>query len=351
MPNLCQKVVQTLKARIASGEISGQLPARGALETEFGISHATAQKVIDQLKLLGLVYSKAGKGVFVNKECIGTKGTVAVFLQLILLDIPFYMRFVASLQTFLREKGYEVITCSSLAETVSPNANWAVVIEKPHTEDSERILAGRFGKRIALINQMAGKMFSFNNNNFDLGFQAVECLYLHGHRKIGIVSREVCDPNGVFYPRLKGALEFAAQHPDVILTNEIMEGDEKIQSAKFLASQATQKLLDKVPDVTAIFAFTDVLAVGVLTELQRRGLRCPEDISIISVDNRSFAGFCDPPLTTFEEDAERMAELVAERINAHFQEGLPYGQSIRIGAKLVERSSVKTLFANKPQNP
>ena len=66
-----------------------------------------------------------------------------------------------------------------------------------------------------------------------------------------------------------------------------------------------------MPDITAVFAFTDVLSLGVLSALQQSGLRVPQDVSLISVDNREFAPLTNPPLTSFAEDAEGIGKKVA----------------------------------------
>lgn len=60
-----ERVLNDLRRRIESGEITGQLPTRLAIANEYDVSHMTVQRAIDQLKEDGLVHSVAGLGVFV----------------------------------------------------------------------------------------------------------------------------------------------------------------------------------------------------------------------------------------------------------------------------------------------
>lgn len=70
----------------------------------------------------------------------------------------------------------------------------------------------------------------------------------------------------------------------------------------------TARLLAAHPDVDGLVAGNDVLAVGALHELRRRGLRVPEDVAVVGVDDVAEAAFCSPPLTTVALDRRHVAE-------------------------------------------
>lgn len=63
-----QRVLADLRRKIASGELTGQLPTRLKLADEYGVSHMTVQRAIDTLKEEGLLYSVRGLGVFVQED-------------------------------------------------------------------------------------------------------------------------------------------------------------------------------------------------------------------------------------------------------------------------------------------
>jgi LacI family transcriptional regulator len=78
------------------------------------------------------------------------------------------------------------------------------------------------------------------------------------------------------------------------------------------------------PRPTAVFAYSDLLAIGVLKALRELGWRVPQDIALVGYDDIEFAPFMDPPLTTVAQLAyeigQKGTEILLERIN------LPEGQ-------------------------
>lgn len=81
------------------------------------------------------------------------------------------------------------------------------------------------------------------------------------------------------------------------------------------ATSATDRLLERRPDVTAIFAQNDVMAVGVLSALRRLGRRVPEDCAVVGCDDIEMAAYTIPSLTTvhipfYETGAEAMRLLL-----------------------------------------
>lgn len=68
-----------------------------------------------------------------------------------------------------------------------------------------------------------------------------------------------------------------------------------------------EHLLKTLPDLTAVFAFSDIMAIGAMRALQDHGLRVPEDVSVCGFDGIELAGYLSPRLTTIRQPAERMA--------------------------------------------
>ena len=74
------------------------------------------------------------------------------------------------------------------------------------------------------------------------------------------------------------------------------------------AYNATLRLLERCPDLTAIFAMSDVMAMGTVRALRDLGKRVPEDISVVGFDGISMARYSIPRLTTVRQDTQRLAE-------------------------------------------
>ncbi|MGM9469148.1 LacI family DNA-binding transcriptional regulator [Streptomyces murinus] len=76
--------------------------------------------------------------------------------------------------------------------------------------------------------------------------------------------------------------------------------------------RAMRELLDRRPDVDAVFAANDLTALGALRVLRERGLRVPEDVAVVGFDDMlPLAEQSDPPLTTVRQDIEQMGRLMA----------------------------------------
>jgi LacI family transcriptional regulator len=88
--------------------------------------------------------------------------------------------------------------------------------------------------------------------------------------------------------------------------------------------RALEELLARAPDVTAVFALNDVMAIGVLAGLRRRGRRVPEDVSVAGFDDIPIARDLVPPLSTVRVP---MAEMGARALTLALE---PRGSSLRI---------------------
>ncbi|WP_232247758.1 LacI family DNA-binding transcriptional regulator [Kitasatospora azatica] len=75
---------------------------------------------------------------------------------------------------------------------------------------------------------------------------------------------------------------------------------------------AMAELLDRRPDLDAVFAASDSMASGALRVLRDRGRRVPQDVAVVGFDDvESVAAWTDPPLTTVRQDIEGMGRLMA----------------------------------------
>ncbi|MFF5002747.1 LacI family DNA-binding transcriptional regulator [Streptomyces phaeochromogenes] len=76
--------------------------------------------------------------------------------------------------------------------------------------------------------------------------------------------------------------------------------------------RAMRELLDRCPDLDAVFAANDLTAVGAMRVLRERGRRVPEDVAVVGFDDMlPFTEQADPPLTTVRQDIEEMGRLMA----------------------------------------
>ena len=167
------------------------------------------------------------------------------------------------------------------------------------------------------------------------GALAARYLLGLGHRKIAHLTGP--RQHGNLSDRARGfmrALE-SAQDP---VRPIVLRGKFNFDGGAELA----EKLLEKHPEVTAIFAANDVMAFGVVQTVIRRGLRIPHDLSLIGFDNLEFSMIVHPPLTTIHQPKYQMGSAAVEillRLAREKQKQIP--EHRRLGVELIERQSCK----------
>ena len=139
-----------------------------------------------------------------------------------------------------------------------------------------------------------------------------------GHRLIAHLTGSVRDdaPSSPAVRRTEGwhkALVAAGLDPDPGLLQHVDAESGLLQSGHFGLEggrRSLHQLLDRRPDVTAVFAASDEIAMGVLVGARERGLRVPEDLSVAGVDGHELSGLLG--LTTVVQDALAQGAEAAE---------------------------------------
>jgi LacI family transcriptional regulator len=102
------------------------------------------------------------------------------------------------------------------------------------------------------------------------------------------------------------------------------------------------KLMDRIllehPEITAVVCSSDVFAIGAMSVCRKRGIRVPEDISIVGCDDFDFAELLDPPLTTIAVPAALMGRLAAEQLWSAIANKEPVAGKL-VATELIKRGS------------
>lgn len=168
--------------------------------------------------------------------------------------------------------------------------------------------------------------------------QAVDHLVAKGHHRIGIVGGNWASNAQIINRRVEGCRRSFEKHG---LTFDIARIGESCRFSMEDACAAAGRLIDRCPELTAIFALSDVMAIGVIRALRDRGLRVPEDVSVMGYDGVPIGRYMVPRLTTIQQDTGRMAELGAEILVAQLNQPRPSSHRC-VPFILVEGESVGT---------
>ncbi|MCL6538637.1 MAG: LacI family DNA-binding transcriptional regulator [Acidothermus sp.] len=133
-----------------------------------------------------------------------------------------------------------------------------------------------------------------------------------GHRRLGVITfgaRIVRAVHQTMRQRVNGFLAEFADVPSEAIT--VVEATENTRAAGSIAARG---LLSADTPPTAIFAVTDVLALGVLDEATRMGIAVPERLSVAGFDDIPDAARATPPLTTFSQALVDQGRLAARTL-------------------------------------
>src|SRR6202035_4718697 len=104
-------------------------------------------------------------------------------------------------------------------------------------------------------------------------------------------------------------------------------------------ARALAELLDAGGDFTAVMAGNDLMALGCYETLAERGLRCPEDVSVVGFNDMHFADKFAPPLTTVRIPHHEMGRRAAEQLLAQIGGATRGAGSVVLPVELVVRRS------------
>ena len=137
------------------------------------------------------------------------------------------------------------------------------------------------------------------------GYVATRHLISLGHRRIGFVA----GPADYLPTREKAAGRAEALFEEGLAPNGwLAHGDFTLEGGR----TAARAMLSRGDRPTGVICSSDVIAIGVIQEARRLGLRIPEDLSVIGFDGIEAASWVDPPLTTIEQPIDEIATTAIE---------------------------------------
>ncbi len=265
-------------------------------------------------------------------------------LGLIVSEItnPFFPELIQGFEDVAVENGYEILIGSTNYEPERMQRCIRRMVER----NAEGVAVMTFGIEQPLLDQLADRNvplvfvdvapnhpgMSVLKVDYHHGIrQGVQHLAALGHRSIGFVAGPLRLHSA--QSRLS-AFKKAVQECGIRTEQRfILEGDHTMEGGMTAAEQLTgQKNLP-----TAIMCSNDMLAIGVLHQLSRSGMRVPDDVSIIGFDDIHMASMMIPPLTSIQMSRSDLARGAVSALRGHL-EGSPQ-REYRIDTRLVVRES------------
>jgi len=173
--------------------------------------------------------------------------------------------------------------------------------------------------------------------NEKAAYDAVDYLVKLGHRKIATIVTELKEKS-IGELRLDG-------YRKALEDNNIPYNKEYVRVGEFTFESAYNEmndLLDNNEDITAVFAISDIMAIGASKAILSRGLRVPEDISVIGFDGIEYSRYFHPSLATIEQPKEEFGHKSIE-ILFKLIDGKIDHQHIILDTKLLKRESCRQI--------
>ena len=172
---------------------------------------------------------------------------------------------------------------------------------------------------VILVGGMTGRPYlpSVGIDNEAIGRVATEYLINGGATTVGIVTGLVSWWEAS--ERLRGWRQSLTDHGLNASDSLIVEGDWTATSGE----QGLRRLFDRHPEIDAVFACNDQIALGVLHEAHRLGRSIPDELSVIGVDDISEAAHFWPPLTTVHQPLREAGVLAVQELDRLIGRGRP----------------------------
>lgn len=318
-----------------------------------GVSDQARQAVVTALDVLG--YERPAR---LRKRSAGLVGLVVPEL-----DNPIFPAFAQVIESVLAQQGYTPVLCTQTPGGVTEDEYVEMLLDRQvsgivfvsglhadTTADPERYrkLVARPLPIVMINGFLDGVEAPFVSCDDRIASElAVSHLAALGHRRIGLIS----GPDR-FLPVQRKLSGYRAAMTR-LLSLPSSEVDTLISLSLFGVeggAAAAGRLIDR--DTTAIVCGSDLMALGAIREAHSRGLRVPEDISVVGFDDSPLIAFTDPPLTTVRQPVAAMAisavKALIDEINGH---AAPHSEFLFRPELIVRGSTAIAAPSSIPQVP
>ncbi|GAB4580519.1 MAG: LacI family DNA-binding transcriptional regulator [Anaerolineales bacterium] len=237
---------------------------------------------------------------------------------------PFFMDILSAASFTLANNGYDLL----MAHVDYADSDWPQRYVDTGKADGFILIASSRKLQLVQTLRKAGAPFvvwglplenlpipSVTGDNLMGGRLATEHLLQRGRQRIACLGGPQDDYEA--HQRYLG-YEMALQAADKTVDSSLLAyGDYTSESG----AQAMHQLLQQAPDLDAVFASSDAMAIAAIRVLQTHGRRVPADVAVVGYDDLPTAQYNTPPLTTIRQNLERYGQLLAENLIRYLEIG------------------------------
>lgn len=305
------------------------------------VSKTTRSAVFDAVKKTGYRVNRAARN-------LRTQKSNAILVILPDLANPFFSEILEGIASRLSSAGYSVLVAgtkqiSAAGEQLidyfdDGRADGMIILDGDQSPDVLETLAkAKQSDQIVFACEWIDRTDfpSVRSDNLFGAQAAVQHLFDLGHRKIGHISGP--EGNVLTQSRRDSAIVEMTRLGIPPRAEWIISGGFKLEDGQ----RAAKEFLQMEDQPTALFCASDLLAMSLISELGRHGVKVPEDLSVIGFDDIELAEYFIPSLTTIRQDrftiGRDAAEVLIKRIRGSEDASQSLIQMVPVG--LVERES------------
>lgn len=233
---------------------------------------------------------------------------------------PFFLSMLGSITRACANQGYDL-----LVSFQQLNQDWQVEYADSHRADGLILLGygdyldyqSRFERLLASDTKFVCWGADVTNrpeltiscDNFNGGQQAAQ-RFIDSKRTHCAFLGDASDHSPEFYARFQGFQTKLNEHNIKVDPRKIVNAISTEESG-YLAAKS---LLNNYTNINAIFAASDLIAIGALRAIREKNLRVPNDIALIGFDDIPLAGFVEPALTTVSQSTQKAGELLVDNL-------------------------------------
>tara|TARA_R100000365_G_C2739700_1_gene68467 strand:+ start:436 stop:1467 length:1032 start_codon:yes stop_codon:yes gene_type:complete len=271
---------------------------------------------------------------------------------------PFSSALAYAIETTMFDQGYRVLLCSTNGDPDREAAYLDTMLEmrvqgiiiRPSGANSRSLRqASALKERGVAVTfvDMKPRLASVSAvvcDNYSGGYEGMRHLIELGHRRIGVVAGAVAQNGGgtdVGSERVRGIRQ-AAQ--DLAPDARLIFSTPFAETSSFEVGQEYGRtLIAEQKDITAIFATTDMLAIGVMHAAHGLGLDLPRDLSILGYDGVLESSVTLPTLSTIAQPIEEMGRIAATTLIEHMRGTVRTPRQVVLENALIRRDSTRAL--------
>ncbi len=243
-----------------------------------------------------------------------------------------------------RNQGYFLLSTSAqnavdfnelIKELVGHGRVDGLLVINPYADERYQLIPENFPLVFVGAHSRGAPIASVCLDDEDAARAATEHLLARGHRRIALITGPMAEDCCV--DRRAGFIQ-ALENAEVPFDKSLVyEGDWSASSGR--EALLTLARRGNLPE--AVFAQNDRMALGVLHAARDLGIRVPEQLAVIGVDDMPLASHFDPPLTTMRQDMPRIGREAARLLLENIQNPQAALLHIKLRAELIVRQSTR----------